>query len=41
MNNQFNVTAVNTRTINRKELLALLNVNEQKMFKAFVKSVTS
>lgn len=41
MNNQFNVTVVNTRTINRKELLALLNVNEQKMFKAFVKSVTA
>ena len=36
---QFNVNEINTRTINRKELLALLNTNEQKMFKAFVKSV--
>lgn len=36
---QFNVNEINTRIINRKELLALLNVNEQKMFKAFVKSV--
>lgn len=41
MNNQFNATAVNTRIINRKELLALLNVNEQKMFKAFVNSIAS
>lgn len=37
---QFNVNEINTRTINRKELLALLNTNEQKVFKAFVKSVT-
>lgn len=39
MNTVFNVNEINTRTINRKELLALLNTNEQKMFKAFVKSV--
>lgn len=39
MNNQFNVNEINTRQISRKWLLEMLNKEEQKMFKSFVKSV--
>ena len=41
MNSQFNVNEVNTRQISRKLLLEMLNKEEQKMFKSFVKSVQS
>lgn len=37
---EFNVNTVNTRRISRKWLLEMLNEKEQKMYKAFVKSVT-
>lgn len=40
MNTTFNVNEVNTRQISRKWLLDMLNEKEQKMYKAFVKSVT-
>ena len=39
MNNQFNVNEINTRQISRKWLLEMLNKEEQKMYKSFVKSV--
>ena len=39
MNSQFNVNEINTRQISRKWLLEMLNKEEQKMFKSFVKSV--
>ena len=41
MNSQFNVNEINTRQISRKWLLEMLNKEEQKMFKSFVKSVQS
>lgn len=40
MKTVFNVNEVNTRQIIRKWLLEMLNKEEQKMFKSFVKSVT-
>lgn len=39
MNTVFNVNEVNTRQISRKWLLEMLNKEEQKMYKFFVKSV--
>lgn len=39
MNTVFNVNEINTRQISRKWLLEMLNKEEQKMYKAFVKSV--
>lgn len=41
MNTVFNVNEINTRQISRKWLLEMLNKEEQKMFKSFVKSVQS
>ena len=37
----FNVNVINTRQISRKWLLEMLSKEEQKMFKAFVKSLES
>ena len=39
MNTVFNVNEINTRQISRKWLLEMLNEKEQKIYKAFVKSV--